>query len=158
MAKKSLPKVSVIDRRLAHPFGAPSVPITLKDGQLWSIRIANDKVRTGRVHQMVQMGWTFVQPEEIDGQPADFGFRALDNRLVRGEHADEVLMKMPQRDFDAIQQAKATVNLKNLGQKQTRDAVAQETAKAYGSQAGDTIFNNIEVTDGRERIELDETS
>lgn len=157
MAKK-LPKISVLDRRLKHPFGAPSVPITLKDGQLWAIRVANDKVRTGRVHQMVQMGWTFVQPDEIDGLPADFGFRAMDTRLVRGEHGDEVLMKMPQADFDAIQNAKAQINLKNLGSKQTKDAVAQATAVEYGPEAGDTVFSKIEVTDGRERSELEDAS
>lgn len=156
MAKKQLPKVSVIDRRLAHPFGAPSVPITLKDGQQWAIRIANDRVRTGRIYQMANMGWTFVEASEIDGKPADFGFRELDGRLVRGEHGEEVLMKMPQDDFDAIQDAKARLNHKNLGAKQTRDAVAQETAVKFGPQAGDVVHQNIEVTDSRERVELED--
>lgn len=157
VTSQALPKVSVLDRRLKHPFGAPSVPITLRDGQLWAIRIANDRVRTGRVHQMVEMGWTFVQAKEIDGKPADFGFRERDGRLVRGEHGEEVLMKMPQADFDAIQNSKGAINIKNLGQKQTREAVAQETAKAYGDEAADTVLKNIEVKDGRERVELEDT-
>ena len=152
---KTLPKISVIERRLAHPFGAPSVPITLKDGQSWAIRIANDKVRTGRVHQMTGLGWMFVEAEEIDGKPEDFGFRAVKGRLVRGEHGEEVLMKMPQADFDAIQDAKAAINIKNLGQKQTKEAVAQATAVEYGSEAGDTVFQHIDVKDGRERVELE---
>jgi hypothetical protein len=152
---KTLPKVSVIERRLAHPFGAPSVPITLKDGGAWAIRIANDKVRSGRVHQMVGLGWVFVEAGEIDGTPEDFGFRAVKGRLVRGEHGEEVLMKMPQADFDAIQNRKAEINLKNLGSKQTKDAVAQATAVEYGSEAGDTVFKNIDIKDGRERVELE---
>lgn len=156
MPRKKLPKVSVLDRRLAHPFGAPSVPITLKEGD-WAIRVANDRVRTGRVHQMVNMGWLFVEAGEIDGTPSDFGFRELDGRLVRGEHGEEVLMKMPQADYDAIQDAKARLNLKNLGAKQTRDAVAQETAVKFGSEAGDTVHQNIEVNDSREQVELEET-
>jgi len=156
MAKKALPKVSVLERRLKHPFGAPSVPITLKDGKLWAIHIANDRVRTGRVHQMAQMGWTFVQADEVDGRPEDFGFRELGHRLVRGEHGEEVLMKMPQEDFDQIQNAKADLNIKNLGQKKTREAVAQATATEYGDEAGETVFKNIEVTDGRERVELED--
>jgi hypothetical protein len=157
MAKKTatLPKVSVIDRRLAHPFGAPSVPITLKDGQPWAIRVVNDRVRTGRVYQMTGMGWTFVEASEIDGRPADFGFREIDGRLVRGEHGEEVLMKMPQADYDAVQHAKARINLKNL---QKRDAVAQEVAEKFGPEAGDTVHQNIEISDSREQVELDEES
>lgn len=156
VTSQPLPKVSVIDRRLKHPFGAPSVPITLKDGLLWAIRIANDRVRTGRVHQMVEMGWTFVQAKEIDGKPADFGFRERDGRLVRGEHGEEVLMKMPQADFDAIQTSKAEHNIKGLGSKATRESVAQQTSKEYGDEAGETVFKHIDVKDGRERVELDE--
>ncbi len=154
MAKK-LPKVSVIDRRLAHPFGAPSVPITMKDGHEWALHIANDKVRSGRVHQMTQLGWTFVDPQEIDGQPGDFGLRILDGRLVRGEHGEEVLMKMPQADFDAIADRKASLNLKALGSNATKAAVAQATSQEYGDQAGETVFKNIDVNDGRERVELE---
>lgn len=139
--KKVLPQITMLDRRLAHPFGAPSVPITLKDGQLWAVRIANDKVRNGRVHQMGQLGWTFVTPEEMDGKPADYGFRALDGRVVRGEHAEEVLMKMPQADYDQIQDAKARINLKNLGSKKTKEAAAQATAVEFGPEAGDAVYS-----------------
>jgi len=158
MAKK-LPKVSVIDRRKLHPFGAPSQPVTLKTPGEWAIRIINSKSRTGRLHDVIHnKGWVYVTPEELDGTPDELGFEAKDGRLVRGEHGEEVLVKMFQSDFDAIQQAKSSLNLKNLGGKQTRDAVAQETAVAHGSQAGDAVarqFDHIDIKDGRERIELE---
>jgi len=155
--KKPLPKVSVLERRLAHPFGAPSVPITLKTPGDWAVRIAHTTVRSGRIYQMKKNGWDFVQAKEIDGRPEEFGFRVLDDRLVRGEHGEEVLMKMPQADYDAISDAKAAINLKNLGSKQTRDAVAQETAVKFGSEAGDAVHANIQIEDSRERVELDDT-
>lgn len=159
MAKKALPKVSILDRRKLHPFGAPSVSVTLKTPGLWAIRIINSKSRTGRLHDVIHnKGWVYVTPEELDGTPDELGFEAKDGRLVRGEHGEEVLVKMPQSDYDQIQQAKASLNLKNLGGKQTRDAVAQETALAHGDQAGDAVarqFQHIEVNDGRERVELD---
>lgn len=158
MAKK-LPKVSVIDRRKLHPFGSPSQPVTLKTPGLWATRIINSKSRTGRLHDVIHnKGWTYVTPEELDGTPDELGFEAKDGRLVRGEHGEEVLVKMPQQDFDAIQAAKGSLNLKNLGGKQMRDAVAQEAATAHGSQAGDAVakqFDHIEVKDGRERVELE---
>lgn len=154
--KKELPKVSVLERRLAHPFGAPSVPITLKDGKRWAIRIVNDGVRTGRVHQVTQMGWTYVQADEIDGRPADFGFRVLDDRLVRGEHGQEVLVKMPQEDYDLIQQAKGRKNLENLGGKKLREDVANRSAAKFGDEAADTVYKSeMTVTDSRVSMDLE---
>lgn len=161
MAKKALPKVSVLDRRKLHPFGAPSAPVTLKTPGFWAVRIVNSKSRTGRLHDVIHnKGWVYVTPEELDGTPDELGFEAKDGRLVRGEHGEEVLVKMPQKDFDEIQNAKGALNLKNLGGKQMRDAVAQEAATTHGSQAGDAVarqFDNIDVTDGRERVELEDT-
>lgn len=155
MAKK-LPKVSVFERRLANPFGAPSIPITLKTPGQWAIRIVNSTMRTGRVHDMTaNKGWTFVVVEELDGAPEDLGFRTLDGRLVRGEHGEEVLMKMPQEDYDQIQQAKGAYNIKQLGSRQTKERVAQSTAQKYGDEAADTVNQNISVTDGREAVELE---
>lgn len=153
--EKPLPKVSILDRRLAHPFGAPSVPITLKTKGQWAMRVVYAKLRSGRLHQMEQAGWVFVTPKEIDGRPEDLGFRAVDDRLVKGEHGDEVLMKMPQKDFDAIQMRKAEINLKNLGSSQTRDSVAQATAVKFGPEAGDTVHANLEISDGRAPEELE---
>ena len=150
MPRKKLPSVSILDRRLANPFGAPSVAITLKTPGPWAVRIVHADVRAGRLHDMTaNKGWVFITPEEIDGSPADLGFRVIDNRVVRGEHGQEVLMKMPQADYDAIQAAKGNANLKALGSKQTVDRAAQATATEFGSEAGDTVFSNITVQDSR---------
>jgi hypothetical protein len=147
---KKLPSVSVLDRRLANPFGAPSIPITLKTPGEWAIRIVDGTVRAGRLHDMTaNKGYVFVRPDELDGSPADLGFRVVDDRVVRGEHGQEVLMKIPQADYDAIQEAKARVNLRNMGQQTTRDRVAQATSQAFGDQAADTVFSNITVQDSR---------
>lgn len=154
MAKaKALPKVSVIDRRMANPFGSGSVPITLKTPGEWEVRWVYSKLRAGRIHDMTQnKGWVFVEPAEMDGTPEEYGMVSKDNRLVRGDHGEEVLMKMPLEDFKRIQKAKAEYNLKELGQKQMQSAVAQATAKAHGDEAGDSVFNAFqhgEVKDSR---------
>lgn len=151
-----IPKIDVLERRLAHPFGAPSVPITLKDGGAWAIRWVSDGVRTGRVHQIQGMGWDFVTPEELDGRPADFGCRALDGRLVRGEHGEDVLVKMPQEMFNKIQWAKAAKNLENLGGTKGKTQAAEAVAKEFGSEAADTVYRSqMEVTDSREIMDLE---
>lgn len=154
MAKaKALPKVSVIDRRMANPFGTGSVPITLKTPGQWEVRWVYAKMRPGHLYQMThQKGWVFVEPAELDGSPDEYGLTAKDNRLVRGDHGEEVLMKMPLEDFKRIQKAKAEYNLRELGQKQMQSAVAQATAKAHGDEAGDSVFNAFqhgEVKDSR---------
>lgn len=152
----NVPKIDVLERRLAHPFGAPSVAITLKDGQAWAIRWVSDSVRTGRIHQILGMGWEFVTPEEIDGRPADYGCRVLDGRLVRGEHAEDVLVKMPQAMFDKIQWAKAAKNLENLGGTKGKTQAAEAVAKQFGPEAADTVYrSSMEVNDSREIMDLE---
>ncbi len=158
--KPRLPKVSVMERRLKHPFGSPSVPITLVTPGHWAIRVVNSTMRPGRIHDMTQnKGWVFVLPEELDGTPDELGFKAVENRLIRGEHGEEVLMKMPQRDYDLIHRAKEALNLKGLGKSALRESVAQDTAKAYGSEAGETVYDAMKHTTidaTRSPVELDE--
>lgn len=150
---KKLPKVSILERRLANPFGGDSVPITLKTEGNWEIRWVYSKLRSGHLYNMVHnKGWVFVEPGELMGSPDEYGLIAKDNRLVRGDHGEEVLMKMPREMFAQIAKAKAEYNLGQLGQKQMRDAVSQATAKKHGDQAGDSVFNAFqhgEVKDTR---------
>lgn len=156
MAKK-LPKVSVIERRKRNPFGASSVPITLKGGQAWAIRIINTSIKAGRYHDIVHnKGWLPVQADELDGRPEELGFRVMDDRLVRGEHGEEILMKMPQADFDAIQMAKADHNIKGLGQKRAVEDAANRAAAQFGDQAGDAVYGSqMTVNDSRVAMDLE---
>lgn len=155
--KAALPVVSIIERRLKHPFGAPSTPITLSTPGLWAIRIVNTTMRTGRLHEVLQKGWTYVTPGELDGRPDELGFRVQDERLVRGEKGEEVLVKMPQDDFDAVNDAKSRLNIKNLGKQQTLEQAATQAGKQFGDQAGETIAKaHIDIVDTRGPEELSE--
>lgn len=155
----ALPKVSVLERRLKNPFGVSSAPITLNTPGQWAIRIINSGLRRGRMHDVTHnKGWVFVEPHELDGTPEENGFKAVDNRLVRGEHGEEVLMKMPQAEFDAIVDAKTRLNIKGLGTKAIRESVAQQTAQEYGSEAGDQVysaFRSVEISESRSPMPLD---
>lgn len=145
--KPKLPTISVLERRLRAPYGAPSVPTLLRTPGQWAVRIVNTGVRQGRVHDMTaNKGWTFVEAEELLGRPDELGFRVQDGRLVRGERGEEVLMKMPQADFEAISEAKTRVNLHTMGKK---DDVAQQVARVHGSEAGDAVYQRIDVRDTR---------
>ena len=162
MAKKKVPSVSVLDRRLLHPFGSPSVAITLKEGGPWEIRIVDSQSRPGRIHDMKHnKGWEFVTPEEIDGTADEYGLRVVDGRLVRGENGREVLMKMPKAAYDAILARKTELNNKGVTGQALREAAAQETAVKYGAQAGDTVYGKGEISITNTRgtdLELEETA
>lgn len=142
MAKaKKVPSASVLDRRLLHPFGSPSVAVTLKEGGPWEIRIVDSQMRPGRLHDMRHnKGWEFVSASELDGTPDEYGLRVVDDRLVRGENGREVLMKMQKSVFDAIQARKAELNAKGVTGQALRETAAQETAVKYGAEAGDRIY------------------
>ena len=152
MAKtKKVPSASVLDRRLRHPFGSPSCPIVLKEGE-WEIRIVDSQSRPGRLHDVRHnKGWEFVTPDELDGTPDEYGFREVDNRLVRGEHGREVLMKMDRQVYQRILQAKTDLNEKAVRTKALREAAAQEVAVQYGAEAGDHVYNRqpIDITTSR---------
>ena len=157
MAKK-LPKVSVIDRRLANPFGLPSEAVRLKEGQ-WATRWFAESVRTGRIHQGQQMGWECVTPDDLAGAASDIGAQVVDLRVVRGDTSNrEVLMKMPQADFDRIAKAKALKNLADMGSsKKSSDKAANLAAKQFGEEAAETIHrSNMEITDSRESYDLED--
>jgi hypothetical protein len=151
---KTLPKVSILDRRLLNPFGTGSVPITLKTPGQWAIRWVLTNLRGGHLWDMTHnKGWEYVEPSEIDGVADELGLTSSDNRLVRGDAGSrEVLMKMPQDMFDQIQAAKADANMKQLKVKNMRSAVAQAAAKQMGDKAGDGVydaFQHGEIKDSR---------
>lgn len=157
MAKaKKVPSVSVLDRRLLHPFGAPSVAVTLKEGE-WEIRIVDSQMRPGRLHDMRHnKGWEFVNAEELDGSADEYGLKVVDGRLVRGENGREVLMKMPKATYDAILARKTELNARAVTGAALRESAAQETAKTYGSEAGDHIFKQpLTVTTERGGVDLE---
>ena len=150
-AEKTIPAVSVLDRRLLHPFGSPSIGITLKEGGPWELRIVDAQSRPGRLHDMTHnKGWTFVTADELDGTPNEYGLREMDGRLVRGEHGREVLMKMLKSTYDAILARKTELNAKGVTGQALRESAAQETAVKYGSQAGDAVYGQpLSVTNTR---------
>ena len=150
--EKTIPAVTVLDRRLLHPFGSPSVGITLRSGN-WEVRWVDAMSRPGRVHDMRHnKGWEFVGVDELDGTVDEYGLTAREGRLVRGENGREVLMKMPKDVYDRILARKTEINNRGVTGQALREAAAQETAVKYGPKAGDAVFNHkteLSVTNTR---------
>lgn len=142
------PRISVLDRRLKHPFGTPSRDIPLKGQRRnWVIRtFCADAEHPNRHYDAVhRLGWTPLTIEDIAVSVESLGFvRSPDGRIVRGPAGQEVLMAMPREEFEKIQQAKSDANTKSMKAGAVREEVAQKTATEHGSEAGDAIHKHFE--------------
>lgn len=163
MAKKpeQPPRVSIIDRRLQNPFGEPSNPIQFKEpGKI--ARWFNAAIMADKIWRAKNKGWTVVYPAELVDLDQVGGFTPSPDGgyITRGDRGQEVLMWMYQRDFDAIQMAKARANTRNMGNA-TKNR--NEALEAYGQvNAAGAEFVDRQgrrsgpvggVTDAYERIE-----
>ena len=151
------PRVSVIARRLRNPFGTPSREIPLRGDKAsgWVVRtFSADPEHPNRHYDAVhRMGWVPLTTQDLAVSAESLGFtEATDGRVVRGPHGHEVLMAMPQKEFDAIQKAKSIENLRKLGAKYTKQEVAQATAKEHGSEGGDVVESHFSQQEIREPI------
>lgn len=160
MAKKP---ISVIERRLQGPSAlvTPSVDIPLKETG-WVLRwiYSDDHNSRDRAWQVINLlGWQYVEPDDIACNLEEVGARAMDNRVVRGERAREVLVKMAKADFAKIQKKKAAENLRRTFDKQAlQQTVLNKTGAEHGGAAADFLQEHATFTtvDHRERVAIDE--
>jgi hypothetical protein len=159
MARKptETPRISVLDRRLQHPFGSPSRDIPLKGEKAgWAVRtFCADAEHPNRHYDAVhRLGWTTVSPDDLSVSVESLGFVvSADRRVVRGPQGQEVLMAMPMDMFLKIQRRKAEVNDKSLKPAAVRQEVSHATALAHGDQAGSMIHDHFSQQDVVETIE-----
>jgi len=152
----SNPRISVIDRRLKNPFGTPSRDIPLAgEKRGWVTRtFSADAEHPNRHYDAVhRLGWLPLKREDLAVTPESLGFVvAADGRIVRGPNGHEVLMAMPQADYDAVQKAKSDANLRSLKAISVREEVSHATAKEHGDQAGESVHKHFSQQEIREPI------
>ena len=140
-------RVSVINRRLKNPFGAPSRDIPLKgEKRGWVVRtFVADKEHPNRHYDAVHVyGYVPLAKSDLAISPESIGYTVSPaGYIVRGSHGEELLCAIPRDEWEAVQQAKSNRNRKSLEIGKMREEVAQATAKEHGSEAGDHIFKNF---------------
>lgn len=139
---KPEPRLSVIDRRVAHPFGTPSRQIPLKPELMksWVVRIFTKSPEHPNRHYAAvhEYGWTLVTVEDLAVSPEEIGYvKGADGAVVAGEKGEHKMFRMLKRDFDRVQKAKSDANTRALRGGKLKDEVAQATARAHGDEAGD---------------------
>lgn len=157
MAKKLPQTVSVIERRLqsgsVQRMG--SDPVTLRE-KGWTVRFINSIVRPDRQYQAIhKQGWVFVEPTELADDPSSLGLTIAENRVVRGDRGQEVLVKMRLADYKRLQAQKTRENNAGIGSsKKTKEQLAEAAASRFGDQAGEFVAKQVvgEVIDSKERV------
>lgn len=146
-ASEDVPRISIIDRRLQHPFGTPSREIPLIGAKsTWVVRtFCADPEHPNRHYDAVhRLGWIAIKESDLAVSPQSLGFTvAPDKRIVRGPGGNEVLMGMPRHEFEKIQASKSAANLASIKGPKVRDEVAQATADQHGSEAGDVVHKHF---------------
>ena len=157
--------VSVVERRLKSGsiFSASSKPIPLTDPDRWTVRVVNASISDARIWEMqADKGWVYAEPADIAVSVTELGFRIQDGRIVRGQHGQEVLMKMERDDYAAIQKAKDAENRRQtFGAQAVKDAIisAAGSDAGVGAQGAEFLARNLDsvtVTDSREAVSLEE--
>lgn len=140
--------LSVFERRMANPLGRRSRDIPLgshlKD---WTVRVfTQDAEHPDRHYEAVHdLGYTPCKAEDFAADVASLGYTVNANGyVVRGAHGQDMIMRIPTQEFKAIQMAKARANLAGVRKEKLKDEVAQATAVAHGSQAGDIIHRTYQ--------------
>lgn len=157
-------EISIIERRLKSGsiFAVSAGSIPLKQPKRWELRIVNSEVRNGRIREMqTDKGWEFVAVSDLAVEPFEIGFREQDGRLVRGQHGQEVLMKMEAADYREVQLLKDAENRKNtFGQKATKQAILNaaqgESGGGRGAELLDRAIQGMRVEDSQERVSLED--
>lgn len=153
-------QISVIERRLQGPSALynSSQPIPMKE-KGWTFRWENSEIRPDQIwHCINTLGWEYVLPGDIACGLDEVGANERDGRVVRGIRGQEVLLKMRTSDFNKIRKKKTQENIETTFNKQkTGDAALNAVGGEFGGAAADFVRKaNIEITDSRETVALDE--
>ena len=145
----------IIDRRLKNPNGQESLSIPSVPAGRWVFRIANGTISPDHIWRMRQQkGWEFAAPADLGGRPEDFGFEVRQERMVRGDRGQEVLMKMDATEWHEIQQAKSDANRRQaLSVKDIPQRAAAEIGGSEGSEAADVLHRSLDHVTITERLE-----
>ena len=155
--RKEAPKnLSVIERRLQNPLSRRSREIPLGEHMKgWTTRFfTQDVSRPDRHYEAVhELGYTPCTAEDFGVDPKTLGLNLTPEGYVcRGSQSQDILMRIPTKDYRAIQKRKSEENLKGVGKGKLQSEVAQAAAKVHGDEAGDTVYKHYEQRDVVERV------
>lgn len=143
-------RVSVINRRLNNPFGAPSRDIPLKgEKRRWVVRtFVADKEHANRHYDAVHVyGYVPLTLKDLAVSPESIGYTISPaGYVVRGTHGEELLCAIPREEWEAIQLAKSQRNAKGLEIGRLKQDVTEHVGKELGEQAAERVSQSVTLT------------
>jgi hypothetical protein len=81
------------------------LPIPLVDPDRWTARIVDNKDDDqDRVEELIADGWQYLNPDDLAVNSKDIGFKVMNSHVVRGDHGEEVLLKILTVDLAAFEE------------------------------------------------------
>jgi hypothetical protein len=156
---KDFAGLPVIERRLKHPELPGSLPIRLKDEpthvqdphgkkRTWYLRWINGTI-DGRTSQITDVyGYAPVMFSDLQNPSAVSGLAPNTDGVVRrGDKGQEWLAKMPLDLYNEIKSRQREAREKRTrNTKLVKEDLANAAGGALGSEAGDTIHDDFNVT------------
>lgn len=172
ISDEQIPSFEVVERRIkygdAATMAGPSIEL-INQPEPMALYWGNS-AREGRHFQLTKRkGWVPVRMTELANR-LDVGgdiVETPDGIVARGEKGREVLYKMPKRLYEALAQRKADDNLRKSRsaarlKQATQERMVSDAASGDGSRRdalmrGADRMNHmtVDLTEGRERVELD---
>ena len=152
------PTVDIIERRIAsggRNLTRPRQVQLIGQPEPMSTRIVNTAIDSRWYQVTSELGWVPVTPEEVaGGMQGDM--RAVDGRVVLGEHGREVLVKMPTRLYKQIQHSRAQKEHRDMTSKskfRARTMAALERDAKDTDRAGsEQLERASELLDGTSKV------
>lgn len=143
------PRVSVMARRLKHPFGAHSrgIPLSARRRDCVVRVFTADQEHQDRHFKAIHdLGWQPCLVEDLAVKPESIGYAVNEaGYIVRGTRGQDMLMWMPEADWQRLCRAKSDANTARVKSTAVRQEVAQATAKEFQSdQAGEAVYSHFE--------------
>lgn len=85
-------------------------PIPLMDPDRWTVRVVDNdtEVDKARVNELITAGWQYLDPDDLAVRANEIGFKVMNSHVVRGDHGEEVLLKILTVDVAAFEEAEKT--------------------------------------------------
>lgn len=154
IVKDRTPIRAAIANRIKHPFGMSESALPLKDPRRWQQRIFDRGFRNNRISEAKYKGWVPLEPEDIEGDPEDYGWRVDGHQIVRGDRGSEIVMKMQKDEWKLVNQAKTAANVKQtFGIKQTKAAILERSSQEQGDQATSFLAKAMQTMQVQDKLE-----
>ena len=149
------PKIDVLERSLANPFGLPSVSIALTDPSV-TCHWCNTSIGAHQLGKYLDAGYLKVTEAMLADKDRVAYTISPEGYVTRGARHEEILLYTPKDWYRKRQQAKTAKNLAGMAPGATKAELTQAAGERFGDDAARFVEGHVgpvgSVRDSYERI------